>query len=217
MRTNPSWRHVQEEPAEELDRVQGHRPSLSAARVVLPEELDLVTLQADQPPIADRRPVGVARQVFEHLFGPAERRLGVDDPLGLGRRRETALERGRVRQGGEVAVEGELSPVEGGAEQREELAPEHPAEDADREEETRATGDPTRAVGRQPAAGHDAMHVGVMLEVLTPGVEHGEEPDLGAEVLGVGSDPLQGLGGGLEQEAVDDARVLQGDRAERRR
>ena len=35
--------------------------------------------------------------------------------------------------------------------------------------------------------------------------------------FGIGGDLLQGLGGGLEQEAVDLPRVLQGDRAERRR
>ena len=35
--------------------------------------------------------------------------------------------------------------------------------------------------------------------------------------FGIGGDLLQGLGGGAEQEAVDLPRVLQGDRAERRR
>ena len=61
------------------------------------------------------------------------------------------------------------------------------------------------------------MDVGVMLEVLPPGVEDGQEADLGPEVLGIGGDSLQGLGGGPEEQAVDHARVLQGDRAEGRR
>ena len=61
------------------------------------------------------------------------------------------------------------------------------------------------------------MDVGVMLEVLAPGVEHGQEADLGPEVLGIGGDLLQGLRGGAEEQAVDDPRVLQGDRAEGRR
>ena len=42
-----------------------------------------------------------------------------------------------------------------------------------------------------------------MLQVLAPGVEHGQEADLGPEMFGVGGDLPQGLGGGLEQEAVD--------------
>ena len=45
----------------------------------------------------------------------------------------------------------------------------------------------------------------------------GQEADLGPEVLGIGGDLPQGLGGGPEQQAVDDAWVLQGDRVERRR
>jgi hypothetical protein len=60
------------------------------------------------------------------------------------------------------------------------------------------------------------VDVGVMLEVLAPGVEDGEKADLGPEVLGVGGDLLQGLGGGAEEQAVATARGLQGDRVERR-
>ena len=71
--------------------------------------------------------------------------------------------------------------------------------------------------GDEPAAGDDAVDVGVVLEVLPPGVQDGQEADLGPEVLRVGGDLLQGLGGGPEQQAVDHPRVLQGDRAERRR
>ena len=54
------------------------------------------------------------------------------------------------------------------------------------------------------------MDVRVVLEVLPPGVQDGQEPDLGPEVLGIGGDLLQGRGGGLEQQAVDFTRVLQG-------
>ena len=53
-----------------------------------------------------------------------------------------------------------------------ELAPEHTAEDADWEEEMITADDPTTLVGRQPAAGDDAMDMRVQREVLTPGVQH---------------------------------------------
>ena len=42
-------------------------------------------------------------------------------------------------------------------------------------------------------------------------MEHGEEADLGAQVLGIGGDGAQGLGGGAEQNAVDHFLVLVGD------
>ncbi len=47
---------------------------------------------------------------------------------------------------------------------------------------------------------------------MTPTMEHGEEADLGAEVLGIGGNGLQGFGGGPEQNAIDYFFVLIGDR-----
>ena len=55
-----------------------------------------------------------------------------------------------------------------------------------------------------------------MDERLTPGMEHGEEADLGAEVAGVGGDRAQRLGDGAEEQAVDDGLVLGGDLGDRR-
>ena len=133
--------------------------------------------------------------------------------LAVSRRRNCA----GVRQHPELAVEGELSLIEGVTEQREELAPEHAAEHAHREEEAWLTFDPVRAIGRDSASRHHAVHMRVVFEVLAPGVQDGQEPDLGPEVLRIGGDLLQGLGGGAEQKAVDLPRVLQGDRTEHRR
>ncbi len=47
------------------------------------------------------------------------------------------------------------------------------------------------------------MHMGMMEPILTPGVEYGEEADLGAQMFGIGGKGAQGLGGGAEQDAVD--------------
>lgn len=60
------------------------------------------------------------------------------------------------------------------------------------------------AIARQASAGDDAMQMRMMKQVLAPGVQHGEEADLGAQVLGVGSDGAQGLAGGTEEQAVDE-------------
>ena len=58
--------------------------------------------------------------------------------------------------------------------------------------------------------------MGMMDERLAPGVEDGEEADLGAEVAWVGSDRAERLGGGPEEETVDDGLVLGGDLGDRR-
>ena len=51
---------------------------------------------------------------------------------------------------------------------------------------------------------------------LAPGVQHGDEADIGAEMLRVGRDGLEGSGGGSEQQTVDFALVLQRQRRQLR-
>ena len=58
---------------------------------------------------------------------------------------------------------------------------------------------------------HHAVHMGVVFEVLAPGVQDRQESDLGPEMLRIGGDLLQGLGGGAEQKAVDLPLILKGD------
>jgi len=54
------------------------------------------------------------------------------------------------------------------------------------------------------------MDMGMKLDFLVPGVEHAEEADLGAEILGITSHFEQCLGTGLKQEMVEDLFVVQG-------
>ena len=56
-----------------------------------------------------------------------------------------------------------------------------------------------RAVEGEAAAGYDDMGVRMVGKRGSPGVEHGGEPNAGAEVFGVGRDGDQGLGGDFEQ------------------
>ena len=70
----------------------------------------------------------------------------------------------------------------------------------------------SRVIGRQSAGGHHTMGMGVMFELLIPGVEHTEEADFGAEMLGIAGDFEEGFGTGLQQPMVQDFFVLQGER-----
>ena len=56
--------------------------------------------------------------------------------------------------------------------------------------------------------------MGMNLEVLSPGMQHGEETDLGAQMLGVGRDGLQGFCCGLEKDAIDYLLILVSDRGD---
>ena len=52
------------------------------------------------------------------------------------------------------------------------------------------------------------------LKVLAPGVQHGQHAGLGTQVLGIGGHLEQGLGGGPQEQVVDDPRIGQCDRVE---
>ena len=54
------------------------------------------------------------------------------------------------------------------------------------------------------------------MQVLAPGVEHGDETNLGAEMPRVCGDDAERLGCGPEQDSVDRLFVLEGDLGKRR-
>jgi len=57
--------------------------------------------------------------------------------------------------------------------------------------------------------------VRVLLHVLSPGVEDGEEAGFYAEALGVGGNGKEGLRDDAEEQVVDDLLVVEGDGGER--
>src|SRR5580704_2380923 len=56
--------------------------------------------------------------------------------------------------------------------------------------------------------------MGMNLEVLSPGVQHGEETDLGPQMLGIGRNRLQSFCRGLEKDAIDYLLILVSDRGD---
>ena len=106
--------------------------------------------------------------------------------------------------------------VVGGLEVLEEEATKEAREHAHRQKEAGSTRDPSRAIGREAAARDDTVQMRMMHQGLSPRVQHGEEADLGAEMLGIGGDGAQGLGGRAKEDAVDLRFVLEGDGRDRR-
>jgi hypothetical protein len=119
------------------------------------------------------------------------------------------VERGRVSQRLEFTGEAERSLAERLSEVAQEGFAEAAAEETHGEKERRlSAGDPARAIGRDASAGHDAMQVGVQMQVLTPGMEHGQEADGCAQESRVCRSLQQSLGGGAEQDGVGLSVVL---------
>ena len=95
-----------------------------------------------------------------------------------------------------------------------EFAPEDFFKGSNRQQEFRMGWDPATAVGTQTASRNDAMDVRMMFQLLTPGMQHTEEPDVSAEVFGVPGDLNECRSAGLNKKIVNDLLVLQCNRAE---
>jgi hypothetical protein len=59
------------------------------------------------------------------------------------------------------------------------------------------------------------MKMGMMEQILSSGVEHGEESDRRAEVFGIGRNRLQGVGRDSEEQAIDHLLILICDAVDR--
>lgn len=70
------------------------------------------------------------------------------------------------------------------------------------------------AIGTESATWDHTMQMGVMQQILSPGMQNGDEADLTRQVLGIGRDRAQGLGGGVKQDLVDHGLVLVRDRGD---
>jgi hypothetical protein len=105
----------------------------------------------------------------------------------------------------------QLAGVKGFLQVLEKQAAEQTGQHAHRKKEMGSAGNPAGLVGGESAAGDDAMQMRMKDQSLPPGVKDGEKTDLGAEMLGVGRNSLQGVGGGPEENTVDNSLVLKGD------
>jgi len=76
--------HMQQKAPDEFLHLQRHRGGLTGAGIVLPAERHAAVLQRDQTLVGDGYPMGITRQVLQHLPGSTEWRFGIDHPFGCG-------------------------------------------------------------------------------------------------------------------------------------
>jgi hypothetical protein len=205
---------MEQEPADELLGVERHDFDAIAVGVVLPAEADDAVGEAEEAVVGDRHAVGIAPQVFEHVFGAGEGALGVHDPVGLAELSEPRGESRGLGEGRERAGEDELVLRIGAPEGVEVLGAEDDGKGADGEEKPRRRGDPAGAVGGQGAAGDDTMQVEVLGEILPPRVQDRRAAEVAAEMAGIAPEGGEGVSDGLEEQRVDDAGIALGERIE---
>jgi hypothetical protein len=90
-----------------------------------------------------------------------------------------------------------------------ELVAEDFAECLDGQEETPRGIYPSGTIRGKASSRNDVVDMGMMLEVLSPGMEHAEKPDLRAEVFGVAGKFEQRSGTGAEEQIIEQTLVLQ--------
>src|SRR5271165_3300596 len=83
------------------------------------------------------------------------------------------------------------------------------AEHLHRQKETARGIDPSGAVEAQTSGGDDVVDVGMMLKVLSPGMEHAEEADVGSQALGIASQFEHRRRAGAVEQIVEPPLVLQ--------
>jgi len=201
--------HVDKEATDELDRIEGHGLGAGVVGVVFPVEADVAVFHRSKAVVGDGHSVGIASQILEHASWSTEGRLDVNDPFELRGCLAQGLERGRLGQIAKLAGEVKPTFAKSPSQREKEEFAEQAAEDFIRKEERIfPTGDPAAAIGGEAATGHDAMQVRMKMQVLTPGVQHGNEADGGAQMAGIAGNGEQSFRSGLKQDGIDLSRVL---------
>jgi len=152
--------HVEQEAADELDRIQGHGLGAGVIGVVFPVKADVTILQSAKPVIGDGDAMSVASQILEHASWSPKGRLYMNNPFELSGGFTHGLERRRLCQIAKLAREVEPTfakrPSQGEKEEFAELT----TEDFIRKEEgILPASNPATAVGGESAAGHNAVQV----------------------------------------------------------
>jgi len=205
---------VEEEAADERLDAQGHGLESFGAAAITHAEPDLLIVEADEALIGDCDAVGVAAEIGDDLLGTGEGGLGVDHPIVMVQCAQEPAQLLRVGQRGAGTGELELGVLERLAQCFEVLSPEHSRQCPHRKEKAWLGGEPALAVGRERAAGHNAMHVDMVAKILAPRVQHHRYSEFAAEPAGIGGELAQSRRGATEQQVVHEAWVSEGEHVE---
>jgi len=105
---------VQQKATNELVGIKRHHFGFAVLPIVLPGKAHLAIGKRNQPTVGDGDAMRVAAEISQHLFGPAEWWLGIDDPVGPSELIEPLGERAGIGEMGEIAKEAKLASREGG-------------------------------------------------------------------------------------------------------
>src|SRR5208283_2041931 len=133
----------------------------------------------------------VAGEILQNLFGAAEWRFGIDNPLDPFGLAAQGVKCSRIGQRGHLPMKLKLAFSKRFSQISQKLVPEETAQYPDRKKERFRATNPTCAVRADAAARHDAVEMGMQMKVLSPGVKNGQKANRRAQVFGIGRDREQ--------------------------
>jgi hypothetical protein len=147
--------------------------------------------------------VGISAEVLKDPFGAIEGGFAVDDPLLVVEVFSEDFKVCGIFEMTETVGKDQLIFFEGIFEKIEELASEQGRDHPDGEKKS-STGCSPGANGRESTPGDDTVEVGMIHEVLTPGMENTDEAYGCTEMFWVLGEFFQCLGGGAKKQIVQD-------------
>lgn len=141
-------KHMQEESADELNGVNAEGFLRIAVPRISPAEGDLSSFTTDQSAIGNGNPVGVASEILQDVFWPAEWAFGINHPSFLLQSLIEEIESSGPSETGKPTEQSEFSLAVIGCERFQELIPKPGAKDTNGKEEPLAAMDPSRSIQR---------------------------------------------------------------------
>ena len=177
------WEDVQGEATEELDARKSQLLHPAIFAVVLGPEADGVVVDLEKARVSNGDAMGVAAQIVEECLRPSDRAFGKDHPAGLAELVKHLSPICGLAPGLDFSVELEFILGSELAEAIDELGSPNLGHGVNAEEESIILGTVPRTLGGESPTGDQAVEVGMIHKVLSPGVKQGGDANLSVEGL----------------------------------
>lgn len=196
--------YMKEEPSDEFIGLQCHGLLFITIGIIPPAERDIAVLDLEDTVITDSDPVGISAQILKDTLGAVERRLAIDNPFFMIELPSEHLKGSSVLQMTDAAREDKITRFKTAFEIVQELVLEQLRQNLYMDEEILPTRYPAASVGGQSSSRYDTVNMGMIHEVLSPGVKDADKPYACAEMLRIIGECHKRLGDRAEQYIVHD-------------
>jgi len=200
----PRGQDMEEESSDKFICPEGHGLLAVTVCIISPEEGDHAVSVVEESVIADGNPMGISAKVLEDPFGAIKGRFAIDDPLLAVETVSVGFEGAGVFEITEAVRKDQMPFSVTIFEKIKELASEQGRHDPHGHKKPLAAGHPASPVRGETAAGDDTVDVGMVQEILSPGVENTDNSYRRAEMLLVLCEFYEGLGGRAKEQIVQD-------------